>query len=466
MTSSNIMDIELDKLEIHPKNVRKEYEDIEELAQSIKENGIMQNLTVVPDPEHEGKYLVVIGNRRLTAARLAGIETAPCIINTHMTEREQISTMLTENMNRKDLKVYEEAAAMQMCFSDYGFDIGELENKTGLSKTTINHRLNIAKLDTKVLQSKISSEEFQLTLKDLYALEKIKDIKTRNKVLKEARDANELTWRINGAAEEEIIQAHLLVFQKLLKDRKIKKANEKQENEHYTSKWKEVKRYYLKEDPPSKLVLPGNKGNEEAMFWMRSYSYLIIYEPNVKEKPDNRLKTKEELEAEKQERRAKKIKEITKNIIKDMKDFVVAYFEGRIDCRLSNIEKEDLDRKLWEIFKKIRWISEEHIVEGMIGPRWDGSMPNEERETAREDAKKLSVIDQKLACALGCLSANEIQLVTWTGKYSEEAGEKLKLYHDALTCFGYCYLTDDMAKVADGTHEFYKKDDEKEDEDE
>lgn len=111
-----VVEIKLEQLKIHPKNVRKEYEGIEELAQSIKENGIMQNLTVVPDSEDAGKYLVVIGNRRLTAARQAGIETAPCVIIEDMSDRDQVTTMLTENMNRKDLKIYEEAAAIQMCF--------------------------------------------------------------------------------------------------------------------------------------------------------------------------------------------------------------------------------------------------------------------------------------------------------------------------------------------------------------
>lgn len=70
-----IQEIEISKLKIHPRNVRKTYRGIEELAESIKAKGILQNLTVVPDKDEEGTYLVVIGNRRLTAARMAGIST-------------------------------------------------------------------------------------------------------------------------------------------------------------------------------------------------------------------------------------------------------------------------------------------------------------------------------------------------------------------------------------------------------
>ena len=92
-----IQDIAIEQLDIHPQNVRKVYTDIDELAESIKARGVMQNLTVVPNPDKKDHYLVVIGNRRLTAARKAGLKTMPCSV-VEMTEKEQISTMLLENM--------------------------------------------------------------------------------------------------------------------------------------------------------------------------------------------------------------------------------------------------------------------------------------------------------------------------------------------------------------------------------
>lgn len=153
-----IQEIELGKLKIHPKNVRKTYRGIDELAESIKAKGILQNLTVVPDPDEEGTYFVVIGNRRLTAARKAGIKTAPCFV-TEMSEKDQASAMLMENMQRDDLTIYEQAQGFQMVL-----DLGETEEglaeKTGFSKTTIRRRLNIAKLDQEALQEKEAEGEF------------------------------------------------------------------------------------------------------------------------------------------------------------------------------------------------------------------------------------------------------------------------------------------------------------------
>lgn len=90
---AEIQNISIELVKVHPNNVRKTYNDIEELAESIKAKGILQNLTVVPDPQEPGKYLTVIGNRRLTAARMAGLETVPCIVS-DMDEKEQTSVML------------------------------------------------------------------------------------------------------------------------------------------------------------------------------------------------------------------------------------------------------------------------------------------------------------------------------------------------------------------------------------
>lgn len=73
--SSVTLNVKIEKLHNHPGNVRKTYTGIEELAESIKAFGILQYLTIVPEPGHEEEgdsYYVVCGNRRLMAARAAG----------------------------------------------------------------------------------------------------------------------------------------------------------------------------------------------------------------------------------------------------------------------------------------------------------------------------------------------------------------------------------------------------------
>ena len=79
--------ISIDKLRHHPQNPWKSIGDVTELAESIKAKGILQNLTVVQCPSALGEYWVVIGNRRLEAAKQAGVKELPCLIST-MDEKE------------------------------------------------------------------------------------------------------------------------------------------------------------------------------------------------------------------------------------------------------------------------------------------------------------------------------------------------------------------------------------------
>lgn len=117
--------IEVEKLHPHPDNPRKEIGDVSELAESIKQNGIFQNLTVVPNMvtgEVTGEvwqrgYTVIIGHRRLAAAKVAGLEKVPCVV-ADMTPKEQLQTMLLENMQRSDLTVYEQAQGFQLKLDD------------------------------------------------------------------------------------------------------------------------------------------------------------------------------------------------------------------------------------------------------------------------------------------------------------------------------------------------------------
>lgn len=175
----------------HPDNPRKDVGDVTELADSIAKRGILQNLTVMPghwmpDGEwSEDGYTTLIGHRRTAAAKLAGIGSAPCRIVIGLNKNEQISMMLEENMQRNDLTIYEQAESFQLML-DLGDTVETLSDKTGFSKATIYHRLNLAKLDHDVIKEKENDESFQMSLKDMYELEKIdKQIDEKSKCIEE-----------------------------------------------------------------------------------------------------------------------------------------------------------------------------------------------------------------------------------------------------------------------------------------
>ena len=170
--------IAIEKLHPHPDNPRKVLGDIDELAESIKASGILQNLTVVPMNDDWTEFTVIIGHRRLAAAKQAGLTELPCAV-VEMTEKEQLSTMLTENMQRSDLTVYEEAKGCQLLL-DLGDTVAEVAKKTGFSESKIRRRVKLCELDEDAFKE---SQIRQPTLQDYDRLNQIKDIDVRNELL-------------------------------------------------------------------------------------------------------------------------------------------------------------------------------------------------------------------------------------------------------------------------------------------
>ena len=211
--------IPVKKLWQHPDNPRKDLGDVTELAESIKVNGVLQNLTVVPligeiTKKWDGEsYRVIIGHRRLAAAKLAGLEELPCVV-VEMSEREQLSTMLTENMQRSDLTVYEQAQGFQMML-DMGDTVEDIAEKSGFSATTVRRRVKLLELDKDKFKK---SEERGVSLFEYMELDKLKSPERKNEMLdyigtenfkyklKQAIDAeywDDTSW----LTEEEIAQA-------------------------------------------------------------------------------------------------------------------------------------------------------------------------------------------------------------------------------------------------------------------
>jgi len=200
--------IDTSKIQPHPNNPRKDLGDLTELAESIKSNGILQNLTVVPwfseitgapadNDSMDGYYRVVIGHRRLAAAKLAGLKEVPCIIS-EMSLREQAGTMLLENMQRNDLTIYEQAQGFQLMLN-FGDSINDIAERTGFSETTVRRRVKLLELDLKKFQEAVVRGG---TLQDYAELNKIENIEVRNQVLETIGTQN-WKWNLTRAIENQ-----------------------------------------------------------------------------------------------------------------------------------------------------------------------------------------------------------------------------------------------------------------------
>lgn len=205
---ADITYIPIRQLYPHPDNPRKELGDLSELAASIKENGVYQNLTVIPghylnSREYIAKcvdeggdaaaaaaawtpkavwssedYTIIIGHRRAAAAQQAGLYELPCAI-VEMDEREQMQTMMIENMQRSDLTVYEQAQGFQMMM-DFGQTVEQISDKSGFSQSTIRRRIKLLELNRDSFKK---AEKRGATLSDFAQLDKIEDLEARNRVL-------------------------------------------------------------------------------------------------------------------------------------------------------------------------------------------------------------------------------------------------------------------------------------------
>lgn len=205
---ADITYIPIRQLHPHPDNPRKELGDLSELSASIKENGVYQNLTVIPghylsSREYISKcvdeggdaaaaaaawtpkvmwvgddYTIIIGHRRAAAAQQAGLYELPCAI-VEMDEREQMQTMMVENMQRSDLTVYEQAQGFQMMM-DFGQTVEQISDKSGFSQSTIRRRIKLLELNRDSFKK---AEKRGATLSDFAQLDKIEDLEARNRVL-------------------------------------------------------------------------------------------------------------------------------------------------------------------------------------------------------------------------------------------------------------------------------------------
>lgn len=438
-----IQEIELSKLKTHPKNVRKTYRGIDELAESIKAQGIRQNLTVVKNPEGFGTYWVVIGNRRLKAAIKAGIKTAPCEVE-EMDEKEQLETMLLENMQRDDLTIYEQAQGFQMVL-----DLGETEEglaeKTGFSKTTIRRRLNIAKLDQEALQEKEAEGEFQLSLSGLYELEKIKSVEKRNEILKGARNSREITSNVQRIISEEKQKAVEKKILSLLKKAGIEEAPEKAKMEIYTNKWETVKTYSLRSDAPKKLDI--QKEEKETLYYLKYYSEVKVIRKAKKQK---RELTPEEKRRAERDSRKKRVKAMAKEMAACRRDFILDIIAGKI----KPLENDgDAMRKMWDVMRKgSSYVSDSSISSFLIGKSSYDST-EEEKKDAAERIENLSVTELTLITAYN--GTESLELSEWTGDFNKRSAGILKEFYEVLMMYGFTYNSDDEVKLLNGTHELY-----------
>ena len=444
-----IQEIAIEKLKIHPQNVRKTYTGIEELADSIKAKGILQNLTVVKAPDNPESYWVVIGNRRLTAARAAGLKTLPCAV-VEMSEKDQISTMLLENMQRNDLSVCEQAQGFQLML-DLGETESSISEKTGFSRTTVRHRLNLAKLDQEILAEREKNSEFQLTLSDLYELEKIEDVEKRNKILAEASNSREIQWKAKSAVREEKENRAAGEIAAKLEEMGVKPASKKAKDERWSGKWEDVKRIELEKwgtGGDSAIDLPVTA---DQLYYYRYYSDIYVVKKRVKKDP-------ELTDAEKRRKQIDQNKKRLKAILKEMKTVRNSFIAGIISGAFTPPKEYDARADLWKIYIDImcsgRGIYRSCIYDFYgIDDKYDAKSQEEQTQAL---SKFKEMTQEKQLLILLSEASEPYEPTYYEGHYREDM-KTLREFYKILERYGFSFGSLEEMKILNGTHELYTK---------
>ncbi len=140
--------IPIEKITPNPEQPRVEFGDLEELTASIKEQGVLEPLLVKPYKE-SGKYMIIAGERRWRASTLAGLDELPCI-ELDIDDQTIAEIALVENLQRKDLTIWEVADGLADLSERFGYTHEEIAKKIGKSRTTVTESMAIAGLPEEI----------------------------------------------------------------------------------------------------------------------------------------------------------------------------------------------------------------------------------------------------------------------------------------------------------------------------
>ncbi|MBQ8002427.1 MAG: ParB/RepB/Spo0J family partition protein [Clostridia bacterium] len=427
-TAPVIRMIEVEKIFPHPDNPRKNLGDLTELADSIKESGIMQNLTVVPGSYG---YTAVIGHRRLAAAKMAGLKTVPCIVRA-MSEKEQLAVMLSENMQRSDLTIVEQAGGIQMML-DLGDTVSDVSRQTGLSESTVRRRKNLMKVAS---VDKLKEAEIRgATLADYEKLLEIKDEAKREKVL-ESIGTNNFAWELKRAIDAQKEAEKI----KVLKQYMDAQAKEIRQDE-ITEDMVRVTLLYTWQSQTDFSKPLGEEG-QELFYWVNGKTFNVY-----------RIRTSEEIEAESLEEAERKAE----------------------DARLS--EKRMKFKELWLAVKAARrqFMNEyeyrsEHLTAIAAVLLRDGPMytsiwekmkdvtlvlPGVTQTNVKASLKDSAVLKLMAVKAYVLLECKVEEPFDWWGIHKHLANNEMMC--EFLKTLGYV-MSDEEAALLDGSHELYEKD--------
>lgn len=156
LLDTTVRDIPIAEIDPNLAQPRKEFEKdaLEQLADSIRQAGVLQPILVI---ENGMRYRIIAGERRYRAARIAGLESIPCIVRS-FTEEQQLEAALIENLQREDLNPIEEAQAIRNLMQQCGYTQEEAAKRLGKSRPAVANLLRLLSLPEPILNMVVAGE--------------------------------------------------------------------------------------------------------------------------------------------------------------------------------------------------------------------------------------------------------------------------------------------------------------------
>lgn len=191
--------IPLDRIDPNPRQARSELGNLEELMASIKSKGVLEPILVRP---RNDRYEIIAGERRYVASKNIGLNEIPCI-EMNVRDSEALELALIENLQRKDLDVFEEADGLKALVNIYGYNHNQLAEKIGKARSTITETINVSRIPKRLRDlCKTCNISSRSTLIEIAKLDKDEDMQRLITEIRERglrrEDTRALSKKIKG----------------------------------------------------------------------------------------------------------------------------------------------------------------------------------------------------------------------------------------------------------------------------
>jgi len=209
-SGNRVMMVPVEKIDRNPEQPRQDFAEAElqDLAQSIREHGILQPLLVTKTGD---RFTLIAGERRLRAAKRADLKEVPCLVHLPVTDQEQLELAIIENVQREDLNVIEQAKAYKKLHEEFNMTHDEIAKAVGKERSTITNIIRLMDLPEEMQKAVVDGEmQFSNARTLLGVKDPVKQREAFQKIL-EGKLSKEDFERIQQKTN---VQAHQRVIQK------------------------------------------------------------------------------------------------------------------------------------------------------------------------------------------------------------------------------------------------------------